>query len=94
MKKTKRIRWEVRPTKKNERSTQYCPSWAVVCEKKVCEFFYAKHEAVRSAARTCRQAWKKYKHLSELTIKNKNGQNSKGSSGRRTYGKDPWGTEG
>jgi hypothetical protein len=80
----KRVLWEVRFDKTH---------WGVFQGKRCWFGCSRKTEAVHWAAKNLRLELK-YGVLTELFIKNKNGQIGKGSSGRRTYGKDPRGTRG
>jgi Zn-finger nucleic acid-binding protein len=85
--KMKRIRWEVRYDKSRQ-------CWSIFRDREWTDGWSTKCRAVKYSAYCCRVNWTDRGELSELTIKNKNGQIGKGSSGRRTYGKDPRGTKG
>lgn len=85
MKKTKRERWEVRPSNARERKKNYGVTWTVTRNKIAIEFFYQKKKAVRRAAFSCRTNWRLANELSELVIKGVDGV----IKDTRTYGKDP-----
>ncbi len=80
-KKPKRIRWEVRWSRKER-------VWSIYCAGIPTAFDDTKLAAVKGAAWLCRDRLK-LGELSELTIKNKDGRIGKGSSGHRSYGLDP-----
>ena len=71
-----------------------CGYWRVYRDKLHWETFSLKRMAVLSAARFCRDMLLSEGTPSELKIFNKNHKLGKGSSSRRTYGKDSRKTRG
>lgn len=82
-----RVRWEVRWLTAPD-------NWNVYRDGEYLVRYSTKALAVRVAAEMCRNALAQDGTLSELYIKTKAGRIGKGSSGRRTYGKDPRGSKG
>ena len=85
MSKPKRIRWEVRWDRK-------IGEWGIWCYPigNLDRYHRLKRNAVKSAAKSCRECLAEFGELSELTIKRKDGT----IQDKRTYGKDPRRTRG
>lgn len=83
----KRIRWSVKWDAKKGR-------WQVRQGTELKFDLRAKSLAIQGAAAECNIRHRASGECSELFIYNKNGRIGTGSSGRRTYGKDPKGSKG
>lgn len=74
----KRIRWEVRYSRKNN-------FWIVYRAREIVDYGFWKASAIKYATESCRSCFALRLELSELTIKRKDGT----IQDKRTYGRDP-----
>lgn len=87
---TKRHRYEVLTSNKNERWTGVILRWKITYDGAPMSFHRTKAEAVRKAAYVARYYWQEEGVLSSLLIKRMDGT----IQDERTYGKDPRETKG